>query len=342
MQGHFILGDECMIRNVIIDCDPGIDDSLALMLALSNPSICVKAITIVAGNTPADLGFENCKRILKHMNRLDIPIYIGATAPLKKTFVDALDTHGKDGLGESFLPAVDGYKQNQSAVEYLKTYLRKTPCSIIALGPLTNIAQFIQEDPEGFRYVQKFVSMGGTYKAHGNCSPVAEYNYWEDPEAADIVFEHASNIHKKIHMIGLDVTRKIVLTPNLLTYMERLNPTQGKFIRQITKFYMEFHWNWEHIIGCVINDPLAVAYFIDPSICNGFESYVRVQDHGLAQGQSIVDDHNYYRKGANAIVLNQVNNKKFFELFFSNILNIPTTQLDLLHSLCTQGDEYEI
>ena len=108
------------IQKVVIDCDPGIDDSLALMLALSMEEIQVEAITIVCGNSPADMGFSNTKKILKHMGRLDIPIYVGAERPLKRDYVNALDTHGADGLGESFLPEVPGYENSMTAQELLK------------------------------------------------------------------------------------------------------------------------------------------------------------------------------------------------------------------------------
>ena len=108
------------IQKVVIDCDPGIDDSLALMLALSMEEIQVEAITIVCGNSPADMGFSNTKKILKHMGRLDIPIYVGAERPLKRDYVNALDTHGADGLGESFLPEVPGYENSMTAQVFLK------------------------------------------------------------------------------------------------------------------------------------------------------------------------------------------------------------------------------
>ena len=93
---------------------------------------------------------------------------------------------------------------------------------------------------------------------------------------------------QKIHMVGLDVTRKIVLTPDLLEYMCRLNKEMGEFVKKITKFYFDFHWEWEHIIGCVINDPLAVAYFINPELCKGFDSYVQIETEGISRGQSVV------------------------------------------------------
>ena len=111
-------------RNVIIDCDPGIDDSLAIMLALSLESISVKGITIVCGNSPVEMGFGNAKKVLHFLKRLDIPVYQGEKTPLKREYVNALDTHGEDGLGESFLPEIPGYEQNETAVEFMGRIIR--------------------------------------------------------------------------------------------------------------------------------------------------------------------------------------------------------------------------
>lgn len=306
-------------KKVIIDCDPGIDDSLAIMLALKSEEIEVKAITIVCGNSPVEMGFANAKKVLKFMNRLDVPIYIGQSQPLKKKYVNALDTHGEDGLGESFLPEVEGYKQEMDAVSFLKKTLKEEKCSVIALGPMNNLARLINEDPDAFLAIEEIVSMGGCFKSHGNCSPVAEYNYWCDPDAAELVYKTAFDNNKLIHMVGLDVTRKVVLTPTILEYMIRLNPEVGDFIKKITKFYFDFHWEWEHIIGCVINDPLAVAYFIDREICSGFSSFVQIETLGISEGQSVVDSMNFYRKEANAVVLNKVDVKKFWTMFIGRL-----------------------
>ncbi len=148
---------------------------------------------------------------------------------------------------------------------FLADYFKeKTNTSVIALGPLTNIAFALKVNPNIGKHMDRFVSMGGTYKSHGNCSPVAEYNYWCDPEAASYVFE---NLKQTIEMVGLDVTREIVLTPTILEYCCQMNPEEGEYLKAITRFYFDFHWKQERILGCVINDPLAVAYFIEgPSV----------------------------------------------------------------------------
>ena len=320
-------------RKIIIDCDPGIDDSLAIMLALTSPEIEVLGITIVCGNSPVEMGFENAKKILKQMNRLDVPVYMGEPRPLKRDYVNALDTHGADGLGESFLPEVPGYQQEIGAVDFLSKALIKEKVSVIALGPMTNLARLIQKSPAAFDQIEELVSMGGSFKSHGNCSPVAEYNYWCDPDAAALVYDTLHQNGKMIHMIGLDVTRKIVLTPTLLEYICRLNKETGEFIRKITKFYFDFHWEWEHIIGCVINDPLAVAYFLDPDICQGFDSYVQIETEGISLGQSVVDSMDFYRKTPNTKVLTEVDVYAFFQLFLSRILGLEPEKLDILQDL---------
>lgn len=320
-------------RKIIIDCDPGIDDSLAIMLALTSPEIEVLGITIVCGNSPVEMGFENAKKILKQMNRLDVPVYMGEPRPLKRDYVNALDTHGADGLGESFLPEVPGYQQEIGAVDFLSKALIKEKVSVIALGPMTNLARLIQKAPAAFDQIEELVSMGGSFKSHGNCSPVAEYNYWCDPDAAALVYDTLHQNGKMIHMIGLDVTRKIVLTPTLLEYICRLNKETGEFIRKITKFYFDFHWEWEHIIGCVINDPLAVAYFLDPDICQGFDSYVQIETEGISLGQSVVDFMDFYRKTPNTKVLTEVDVYAFFQLFLSRILGLEPKKLDILQDL---------
>ena len=320
-------------RKIIIDCDPGIDDSLAIMLALKSPEVEVLGITIVCGNSPVKMGFENAKKILEHMNRLDIPVYIGENKPLKRDYVNALDTHGADGLGESFLPRVLGYQQEIGAVDFLADVLKKEKVSVIALGPMTNLAKLIQKDPEAFDQIEELVSMGGSFKSHGNCSPVAEYNYWCDPDAAALVYDTLYKNGKMIYMIGLDVTRKIVLTPTILEYICRLDKETGEFIRKITKFYFDFHWEWEHIIGCVINDPLAVAYFLNPDICQGFDSYVQIETGGITLGQSVVDSMNFYRKTPNTKVLTEVDVYAFFQLFLSRILGLEPEKLDILQDL---------
>ncbi|SDA62390.1 purine nucleosidase [Butyrivibrio sp. INlla18] len=311
------------MKKIIIDCDPGIDDSLAIMLALQSPELEVIGITIVAGNSPAELGFQNAKRVLNFLGRLDVPVYVGADRPRVREYVNALDTHGSDGLGESFLPEVPGQEiPEKSAVEFMREALKGGDVSVIALGPLTNLADLIDADISAFLSIERLVSMGGNFRSHGNCSPVAEYNYWEDPDSAKVVFDTLYEHHKMIEMVGLDVTREIVLTPEKLEDIKARNAVVGDFIEKITKFYFKFHWEWEHIRGCVINDPLAVAQFICPNILDGIEAFTEVETGGISMGQTVVDSMGFYRKESNALVFTNVDVEAFWELFLTRILEI--------------------
>ena len=195
---------------------------------------------------------------------------------------------------------------------------------------MTNLARLIQKNPAAFAAIDELVSMGGAFKSHGNCSPVAEYNYWADPDAAALVYETAAMQNRLIHMVGLDVTRQIVLTPDLISYLKRLDSKTGSFVEAITKFYLDFHWEWEHMIGCVINDPLAVAYFADHSLCSGFDAYTAVETGGISIGQTVVDSMNFYKNESNSVVLTQTDPVRFFTFFFSRLLNKTPDELDLL------------
>lgn len=319
-------------KKVIIDCDPGIDDVLALLLALRSPELDVLGITVVCGNVPTTQGAENALKVLGLMDRVDIPVYLGADKPLVRQYVDATDTHGTDGLGESFLPNVTQVRPKEGAIEFLaQTLSEQEDVTIIALGPLTNIARLMQEHPESLHGLGELVTMGGSYKSHGNCSPVAEYNYWCDPDAAKAVYEafgsHPALRQKRIQMIGLDVTREIVLTPNLLEYMTCLSWEMGNFIRSITRFYFDFHWKQEGVIGCVINDPLAVAYCIDHSLCKGFSAYTTVETAGVSLGQTVVDACDFWKKGKNSHILIETDPFRFMTFFITRVFGVEATEV---------------
>ena len=316
------------MRKIIIDCDPGIDDALALMLALSSPELNILGITTVSGNVPAQVGADNALKVLKQMNRLDIPVYCGAEIPLKKDYVDARDTHGEDGLGETNYPKVDGVSWKDGAVDFIiETLQKETGVSIIAIGPMTNLALALQKCPEAFQRLDEFISMGGNFRSYGNCSPVAEYNYWCDPDAANYVYQ---NLGTMIHMVGLDVTRKIVFTPTIAEFCQRIHPSNGTFVKQITRFYNEFHWNYERIIGCVINDPLAIAYFIDRELCSGISAYTMVVTDGVCIGQTVVDSMDFWKKEKNSYVLTKVNQIDFMKLFLKRVFQAKESDLDIL------------
>lgn len=304
-------------RKVIIDCDPGIDDALAIILALKSKEIEVVGITTVSGNVESLQGAKNALKVLKLLGRLDIPVYLGESKPIKRELVTAQDTHGEDGLGETFLEEVSSEYIRENGVNFiLNTLKNQENVSIIALGPLTNLCRAIEKDSESFHRVKEIVSMGGAYKSHGNCSPVAEFNYWVDPHGAR---EFLKKFNGEFTMVGLDVTRDIVLTPNLREMIHQFKDEIGDFIYDITRFYVDFHWEQERTLGCVINDPLAVEYFINRELCEGFKAYVDIACQDISMGQSVVDVADFYKKRKNVFVLDKVNSKEFMVSFLNKI-----------------------
>ena len=312
-----------MKKKVIIDCDPGIDDSLALILALNSPELEIVGITTVSGNVKAEQGAKNALKVLKLMNREDIPVYIGEDIPLVRELITAQDTHGEDGLGETNYEEAD-VEINYGGVDFILENARKGDISIIALGPLTNLATAIERDEEGFNMINEIVSMGGAFRSHGNCSQVAEFNYWVDPHGVKEVFDKSK---VPFSMVGLDVTREIILTPNLIEFINQIGGDVANFIVDITRFYVDFHWNQERTLGCVINDPLAVAYFIDRTLCEGFTSYLDIVTDGIAVGQTLVDVGNFYRKEHNGRILTKVDSKRFMKMFLERIF--PDSKKDI-------------
>ncbi|HAT4313519.1 TPA: nucleoside hydrolase [Clostridium perfringens] len=304
-------------RKVIIDCDPGIDDALAIILALKSKEIEVIGITTVSGNVESLQGAKNALKVLKLLGRLDIPVYLGESKPVKRELVTAQDTHGEDGLGETFLEEVSSEYIRENGVDFILNTLKNDEnVSIIALGPLTNLCRAIEKDSETFHRVKQIVSMGGAYKSHGNCSPVAEFNYWVDPHGAR---EFLKKFNGEFTMVGLDVTREIVLTPNLREMIHQFKDEIGDFIYDITRFYVDFHWEQERTLGCVINDPLAVEYFINRELCEGFKAYVDIACQDISMGQSVVDVADFYKKRKNVFVLDKVNSKEFMVSFLNKI-----------------------
>ncbi|WP_415339375.1 nucleoside hydrolase [Clostridium perfringens] len=304
-------------RKVIIDCDPGIDDALAIILALKSKEIEIVGITTVSGNVESLQGAKNALKVLKLLGRLDIPVYLGEGKPVKRELVTAQDTHGEDGLGETFLEEVSSEYIRENGVDFILNTLKdQENVSIIALGPLTNLCRAIEKDSETFHRVKEIVSMGGAYKSHGNCSPVAEFNYWVDPHGAR---EFLKKFNGEFTMVGLDVTREIVLTPNLREMIHQFKDEIGDFIYDITRFYVDFHWEQERTLGCVINDPLAVEYFINRELCEGFKAYVDIACEDISMGQSVVDVADFYKKRKNVFVLDKVNSKEFMVSFLNKI-----------------------
>lgn len=317
------------MKGILIDCDPGIDDSLALMLALASPELPILGITTVSGNIEVNQATENAFTVLALMDRKDIPVHKGASVPLRREFFDATDTHGRDGIGENFFKPTGLKPGREGAEDFILRTISENPgeITLLCLGPLTNIARAIQKDRAAMSRVGKVILMGGAAQFHGNCSPVAEYNFWVDPDAAREVF--LSGIAKPV-MAGLDVTHRILFSPNLREVVRQFGGKRGDFIHAVTRFYVDFHWRQERTIGCVINDPLVIAMLLDEDIVRGADAYVDVETTGPAIGQSLCDIGGKHRRGnCNAHVALEVNPRRFFEVFLNRLFPGKSSDIGL-------------
>ncbi|MDK6804846.1 nucleoside hydrolase [Aerococcus sp. UMB7834] len=313
-----------MTRKVILDLDHGIDDSLALIYTALSPELEILGITTVSGNVDADQGARNASYLSDFLGLDQVPIYEGAHHPLVRPYRDARDTHGEDGLGEAVW-AKEKRVQDQSALDFIQEALTKYPgeVDILALGPLTNLAQVEEAQPGLLAQAKSLRIMGGAYQVQGNCSPYAEYNFWCDPEAARRVF--ASDL-PKTYLYPLDVTYQILMTPNCRELIRQFDTDLGRLIYAITRFYVDFHWQAERTLGCVINDPLVPLDMVE-GICNFIPADIEIVTSGERDAQSVVQP----RPDGKVQVGQAVDARAFFELFLK--LVFPDHSQDIQRAL---------
>ena len=282
-------------RKVIIDCDPGIDDATALILAMQYPGIEILGITTVFGNASLEQSTKNALRTVE-LSGKNIPVYKGAEKPLSVPLAAPPDfVHGKDGLGNTNQPEPKIACQQKPAAQFIADIAKTYPgeVTILAVGRLTNLAEALKIDSSLARNVKEVILMGGALHVPGNVSPVGEANISGDPHAADIVF----TAPWKVTMIGLDVTTKVKLNDDILDRIKNNNKKYGSFLFSITRFYMNFHKNVNHIKdGFYVHDPSAVMYLIDSSIFKVKRGPVRVVCEGIAIGQTIMPAYDYQLK----------------------------------------------
>jgi len=306
------------MKKVVIDCDVGVDDAIALILAFRSRVLEVKAITGVNGNVPLDRVFENIQKVLSLIRPASYPLIAkGADKPLKGKTLYAHSVHGEDGLGGACIPIKeeDHFWQLSSlrAEELLPTLARQEPeeLTLIATGPLTNLALGIQRDVEGMKRFKEMVIMGGAVRASGNVTPYAEFNLYSDPLAAQIVFE--SGI--PITLVPLDVTHQVFLTPDFMEgKMKPLQNPLSNFIIQATGYdpFMRQFKNRERIF---LHDPLAVGVAIDPTLVKTERLSLKVETgEGPYYGRIIE-----FPKGPKLNVCLNVESERFLHLFLSSL-----------------------
>jgi inosine-uridine nucleoside N-ribohydrolase len=276
---------------VVIDTDPGIDDCLALLLALNSPELDVRAISISYGNTVVENAFRNCVEILRRAHHRRVPIGIGARRPLRRQLQVADDTHGPSGLGYADVSPAGVILDFVRPLERLLEAQRE-PVTLVTLGPVTSLALVLRSNPALVREkVARHVAMIGNIEAPGNQTRFSEFNAWCDPEALAIVL--AAEIPTE--MIGLDVTRKVIMKGN---EVERL-AQQSPWLHDALRFYVEFHKKQEGLDGAVINDVLAIAYLIQPEVLTFSDLRISVDfDDGQRRGRTRLDPKGWFARVA--------------------------------------------
>jgi len=284
---------------VIVDTDGGVDDALALIMALNSPQLDVKAVTVVAGNINVEQAANNVLRVISIVEPDTSPIVAkGCEKPLLKPPFNAAGIHGADGLGEldqfkeadgtPRYPKLTTKPSTENAIDLLLSAAKEYDnLTIIALGPLTNLATAIQKDSATMKKIVRIIIMGGAVTVPGNISAAAEFNFFVDPDAAQVVME--SGI--PLTLVGLDVAMKAPLPRQVVEENLQRRPSKlSQFIADCTGIYMAFYRDNEGFYGCYLHDPLAVAVAIDLSLVRTESLHMMVETEGrFTTGMSLAD-----------------------------------------------------
>lgn len=307
-----------MKRRIILDTDPGIDDSLAILLALASPEISLEGLSVVHGNSSTAQGTVNALSVLELAKAEHIPVYAGCELPLVQPSLLAPETHGEHGIGYAKLPEPLTRPQSQNGCDFLIDKIMYNPgeMTLVAIGPLTNIALALRQEPRIAKNVKEVFIMGGAIRHEGNTTPLAEFNTYVDPHAAHMVFHSGM----PITLTPLDVTYDCIFLKEDLNRLLKTASPITSFIADATRFYMEFHDEYQHIEGCVINDPMTMALTFMPEICDYQELYVDVDlSGGVSMGSTFADFYRMTQKPANMKVALGVRPRVFMELFMERM-----------------------
>lgn len=278
---------------VIIDCDPGHDDAIAILWAVSSPKLEVRAVTTVAGNQSIEKVTDNAVRILTLAGARNIPVGQGFERPLLGKNHDGAVIHGETGLDGPPRPEAGFEKSPLNSIALMERIIEESSekITIIALGPLSNVARFLLVRPDLKKRIGQISMMGGG--TYGNWTPAAEFNIWDDPEAANIVFQ--SGI--PIIMAGLDVTQKAYVTDEENDILKQQGGRVSAYVGQLIEYYRQYHYKVEGFPGCTLHDPCAVAALIHPEIFESVNCNVDVELHGtLTRGMTVIDKIGYLSK----------------------------------------------
>ena len=339
---------------MIVDCDTGIDDSLALLYAIASPDCDLVAVTCTAGNVDARQVAENTRAVLELAGRPDVEVAIGRETPLARKLVTTPETHGPRGIGYAELPLARMPLSPRFGPDLIVEEARRHPgeLTLVTLAPLTNVALAVLREPELPRLLRRVVIMGGSYRSAGNTAPTTEWNVTVDPEAAEIVFEAFAGEGADLGpngrparptALGLDVTERAKLLPEHMARLAALAgcepdgslrggpgasgssgvPTVNPIVRYLAdalRFYMEFHSRYDHFYGAFIHDPLALAAALDPTLVRTEAVSVEVELGGrLTTGETVTDWRRVWGRPPNVDVAVEAEVDRFFERFIERV-----------------------
>ena len=327
-----VLPAQAASKKIIFDTDPGSDDAMALMLALNSPELDVRAITVVPGNVTAEMGLENALRMVSLANRCDIPVAGGAKHPLFQKLITAEFWHGKNGIANMEIPPSKCKVDSRFGPDLIIELIHAAPheITLVPVGPLTNIALAVLKDPSIVPQVKEVILMGGSIGG-GNVNAAAEANIYNDPEAAQIVFQAGW----PLTMVGLDVGDKTLLARKHLDELGKTHGPINDFIHGVGKYLVDLSATFGSP-GTPMYDPLAVGVAIDPTLVKAPEMHVDVETQGIfTRGETVANRHgmvernvlhgdHYVIEGADKVLPNarvcvDVDADRFLQLFVSRI-----------------------
>ena len=296
---------------ILLDCDPGHDDAVAILLAAGDPRVRLRAITTVAGNCPLELATLNARRVAALAGLGGVPIAAGASGPRVGELITAVSVHGESGLDGHVLTA-EADLDPRPAVSLLADELSAAaePLTLVATGPLTNVAALLEQEPSARSQIREIVLMGGSTD-RGNTTPAAEFNILVDPEAAALVFESGV----PLTMIGLNLTHQATATPDIVERIRGLGSAASDAVADWMGF---FGSRYEAVYGAFappVHDPCTIALLLEPELIRCVDAFVAVETEGRwTRGMTVVDLHGRYERAANARVAVELDRDGFWEL----------------------------
>ena len=303
-------------EKIILDCDPGHDDAVAIMLAAINPKIELLGITVVAGNQKLEKTVNNALKVCNHLN-LDVPVYSGMSRPMIREQLIADDIHGETGLDGPKFEELKIKAEDKHAVNFIIDTLMNSDekVTLVPTGPLTNIGMAIRFEPRIIEKINRIVLMGGSYQL-GNMTPAAEFNILADPDAAHIVF--SSGV--KVVMMGLDLTRQASATKEVVEKIKSLNNKASKLFVDLMEFFAASQKNVFGWSAPPVHDPTTIAYIIDPECIEVKPMFCEIELWSeKSYGRTLCDYFGILKKEPNVDVAVKLDFDRFWNLIYENL-----------------------